>query len=212
MSACRTLPSPDICPTQDDVREQLLAILPRGRAWATPSGSVRWKFFHALAAPIQFANARICALLDEFFCATHSETDDVWMATYGLPDGCDPFPDLCTKVSALGGARCDYWTGVAASAGWSVTCVDIDDAVGFIASCAVASCDMPGVSLGGAQLVLRVSLSGSPAYGGAGQTQALASLMLASDALSCAPDISPLQCLMARILPAHVQVSYEVTA
>jgi hypothetical protein len=30
------------------------------------------------------------------------------MAEYGLPDGCDPFPDLCTKVAAIGGTRCEY--------------------------------------------------------------------------------------------------------
>ncbi len=173
---------------------------------------MRWQFFHALAAPIKFANDRICALLDEFFCATRNETDDLWMASYGLPDGCDPFPNLCAKVGALGGARCDYWTAVAAQAGWSVVCIPLSDDCGAVASCMVASGDMPGGAQTGGQLVLQVSLSGSPAYGGPGQVQALAGLMLAGDALSCPPDISPLLCLMARILPAHVQATYEVLA
>lgn len=218
MSACRTLPPPDICPTQDETREQLFALLPRGKAWATPQGSVRWAFFHALAAPIAFANARICALIEEFFCATAVETHDVWLATYGLPDGCDPFPDLCTKVAALGGANCIYWTAIAARAGWSIACVELGPSSTdntARAGCAAAGCAQPGsgvvsTALAG-RLLLRVFLSASPAYGGqAGAQQALSGLMLSGGRLSCPPDISALLCLMARILPAHLQVSYEV--
>jgi uncharacterized protein YmfQ (DUF2313 family) len=208
MSICRTIPARNICPTQDESREQLLALLPRGRAWATPTNSVRWRFFHALAALIAFANARICALIEEFFCATHVETDDLWLATYGLPDACDVFPNLCAKVGAIGGATCADYQAVAAALGWSISCgagCALD--VGLIES---------GMTIGQAPtpatLFVVISLSGSSAYLGGQIFGPVVGFVETGMAPGCGPDISALDCVLQRIVHAHVAIVYTLTA
>ena len=98
MSVCSVFPAPDICPDKFQLVRQFLALLPRGRAWANNDGgpqptSVLYKFWLAVADFYAYLNARICALRPEFFCKTAVETTDWWLEEYGLPDGCDPFPD-----------------------------------------------------------------------------------------------------------------------
>lgn len=173
MTACTGAPSTDICPTQDEIIPQLLALLPRGRAWRTQRGlpeptSTIYKYWYALANVWAWVNQRICALRQEFWCATAIETLDLWMAEYGLPDGCDPYPDLCTKVAALGGSRCDYYTAIAARAGWAITCTDLYDACGSQAGSGQAGCAITGRGLPNAVMMITVSLSGSTAYVGGG--------------------------------------------
>ncbi len=206
MSQCRTLPSPDICPTQDEIREQLLAILPRGRAWASPVNSVRWRFFHALAAPLKYANDRICALLNEFFCRTHVETHDLWLATYGLPDACDPFPDVCSKVGALGGSTCAWYQAIAAGLGWSIVCgtgCALD--VGLIeAGMTVGPVPTP------ATLYVVVSLANSPAYVANQIFGPVAGFVEAGMSPACGPDLGALDCVLQRIVHAHVLIVYSI--
>lgn len=128
MGTCEPLgPSLDICPTQEQIIPQLLALLPRGRAFNThdgppPTTSIIYQFWNAFAEILAYVNQRICALRSEFFCATASKTLDTWLEEYGLPDGCDPFPNLCAKVGALGGVTCSYYQGLAAAIGWTITC------------------------------------------------------------------------------------------
>jgi hypothetical protein len=81
-------------------------------AFATDSdvGSILYRFWAAVGAFRNFLESGFAILRLEFWCATHKETHDLWMKReYGLPDPCDPFPDLCTKVAAIGGARCEYF-------------------------------------------------------------------------------------------------------
>ena len=106
----------------------MLALLPRGRAWSTHDGGPfpgdrLYQFWTAVAAVFEYANQRMCDLRREFFCATESETNDAWLADYGLPDDCDPYPDLCAKVAAIGGARCEDYAAIAARAGWDIECI-----------------------------------------------------------------------------------------
>ena len=150
---------------------QLIALLPRGRAWGTHDGgplpgSVAWRFWSAVASVLAFVNTRACALLLEFFCATQSETNDEWMAEYGLPDGCDPFPDLCTKVAAVGGTRCEYLTAVAARAGWAVSCYDTSGGCGAKAGRARAGRAQAGRNPLPGTVVIRVDVRNSPAFMG----------------------------------------------
>lgn len=126
-------PAHDICPTEEDLLPQTLALLPPGRAHQTHDGgpwpgSVLHGFWAAVAAMRAWFNARMCDMREEFFCATTDEMRDVWLAQYGLPDDCDPFPDLCEKVAAQGGQRCDYFRTVAAKRGWAIDCVALRDA------------------------------------------------------------------------------------
>ena len=138
------------CPTEAQVREQVFALLPRGRAWQTNEGgpirgfegafnseafnneafavtsrtrSILWQYWAAFAREAWYFAKSMCELRLEFWCETLDKTRDGWMKEYGLPDACDPFPDLCAKVAAIGGTRCDYYTEIAARAGWAIECV-----------------------------------------------------------------------------------------
>ena len=206
------IPSPDICPTQAQCLSQMLMALPRGRAWETPQGTWRWKFFNALAAVVAFANARICALADEFFCATQSETNDVWMRQYGLPDGCDPYPNLCAKVQAQGQPNCAYWTAIAAASGFFIICGTRKTSLGARAGTARAGCALASDDTHPACIVIQVSLSRSRAYAGGPRTPTQAGHALAGRPLACPPDLSPIECLLARILPADSLVTYKAIA
>jgi uncharacterized protein YmfQ (DUF2313 family) len=222
------------CPTKDDTLASLLALLPRGRAWQSeeggpepykdaafnPSafdatafdtdqraGSILYRFWEGVAYVVNFANDRLCALASEMFCATHSETHDEWLREYGLPDPCDPFPDLCAKVAAIGGARCEYFTETVARAGWSVECDDSSLACGGRMGMAQMGCAQVG-AVSGTTLRLLVDTGNSPSYTGNTQTPPLMGLMQMGMPIACAPDIEPLRCLMDRIAPAHVEIQY----
>src|SRR4051812_19380625 len=122
------------CPTLDEITTAVLSLLPRGRAWQTNEGlprpgfepafnpkafqsdafqttreapSILWQYWRSFAVVVDYLTQRLCALRLEFWCQTLNETHDGWMTEYGLPDECDPFPDLCTKVAAIGGTRCE---------------------------------------------------------------------------------------------------------
>ena len=216
MSCPTPTASLDICPTRDEIVPQLLALLPRGRAWATHDGGpfpgmTSYSFWTAVADIWAWINARICALALEFVCQTQTETNDLWMEEYGLPDGCDPFPDLCTKVAAQGGTRCEYYVAMAAQAGWSITCWDINDACGTRAGKARAGGSMTGKGLAAGQLFILVSLANSPAYVGGARTPPLAGRMRAGNRLTCPPDLTALECLLAHLVGAEKQVTFGTT-
>src|SRR5262249_16123701 len=129
----------------------MFALLPRGRAWQNNEGrpapgaspgfnpaafnfeafsvqtareSGLFQYWKAVSEVYAFLTKRICDLRLEFWCATQSETRDLWLQEYGLPDACDPFPELCAKVAAIGGTRCEYYTFIAERAGWRLMCFD----------------------------------------------------------------------------------------
>lgn len=226
------------CPTEEQVRAQVLALLPRGRAWQTNEGgpiqgfdaafnpeafhneafavtsrkkSVLWQYWAAFANIMWYLQKRLCDLRMEFWCATHNETHDGWMTEYGLPDNCDPFPDLCTKVAALGGTRCEYYQFIAQRAGWALEC-DVFDPCGSLPGCGGASRAgrfRPG-RRGGARVLIRVDLPNSPAFGGILSPIPKAGRMKAGRRLGCGPDLSPLECLLARVVHAEIEIHYEV--
>ena len=209
---CKVRTAADLCPTLDDVHGEALALLPQGRAWRSPGGgpepgSVLWSFWRAVARVFKDLNDRICALAHEMVCQTIVETRDAWLTDYGLPSPCDPFPDLCTKVAAIGGTRCDYFQAIAARAGWSIAC---QFGTAFTVGCMQAGCWRPGAGDVAATLRIRVTLAASLAYAGPTQRPFQAGLGQAGQSLACGPDIGPLKCLLSRILPAHVAVIYEV--
>lgn len=235
MSDCAHPLSFDICPTQDELRPQILALLPRGRAWgeggpAREPGGVIYGFFDAVAAVFAFLHAQICALALEFFCQTQSLTNDLWLEEYGLPDGCDPYPNLCAKVAALGGPQCAVYEEIGLQYGWSITC-------GM--NCALDSGAMESGMAGGytyapATLIVVVDVANSPALGGqsvtmgpvsgfleAGMTPCDVTYNLVGLAMgpvsgfleagmmpACGYDITSLDCVLQRIVHAHVQIVY----
>lgn len=210
---CPQTSAPFRCPTFDEVRGALLALLPRGRAWGNHDGgpwphTVLYGYWSAVAALFYFLHERLCALRLEFWCATKSETHDLWMREYGLPDPCDPFPDLCAKVAALGGQRCEYFQFIASRAGWVIECLDYATQCGSRAGCGLAGTAQTGFSRG-LHLVIKVYTGDSPAFIGRTHTPPHAGRMRAGQRIACAPDISGLQCLIERIAPAHVEIIYN---
>jgi hypothetical protein len=167
------------------------------------------QFWAAIAVVVTFIMSRWCDLRLEFWCATHKETDDLWMAEYGLPDACDPFPDLCTKVAALGGTRCEYYAALAARAGWSISCDTVTGDCGDYAGFAEVGCAQTGTANAGATIVITVNLSQSPAFIAPIEAGAYAGNFQVGGSLACDPDISPLVCLLSRVVHAHVITRYE---
>ena len=186
--------SPDPCPTVDQVHFELLALLPRGRAWRTQNGlpehgSVLWQFWRAAAVVVQALEARMCALRQEFFCDTTSETYADWLFDYGLPDVCDLYPDLCSKVAAFGGQTIAYFVAIAARAGWTVSIA----------------------RTGAAQITVTTHIATSSSYVAPlpSATISRPGRFRAGQKLTCPPNSSvAVSCLLARVLPAHLQVTY----
>ena len=204
-----------LCGAPDELTNQVLALLPRGRAWQTHEGgprpgSVLYGFWRSVAGVFAFANARLCALRAEFFCSTKRETYDLWLAEYGLPDECDPFPDLCAKVAAQGGAHGEPYRALAAAAGWDIECFEQDDPCGIIADCNLV--DHESSVAGNAQIpatvYIRVHRATSPAYSGPLRGEAYADCFVVDGLLNCPPDISGLVCVLNRIVHAHVRIEY----
>ena len=208
--SCSTINSTDVCPTVDELQRELLALLPPGRAWGGAGGpsptSTLAKFWRAAAVVIQALEQRLCDLRNEFWCASIAETRPEWLNEYGLPDACDPYPDLCTKVAAVGGQRCEYFVAVAARAGWTIECrKDVQSRAG----CMQAGCARPGYGDPQASLRIRVYLSRSSSYINHGTGPFQPGRSMAGQLLGCGPDISPLQCILARLLPAHLKILWE---
>ena len=204
------------CPTRDEIAAQIRALLPRGRAWQTHEAgpdprSVLHRYWGGYADVVAFLTERLCALREEFFCRTQVETNDLWMAEYGLPDACDPFPDLCAKVAALGGTRCEYYSEVAARAGWDIDCIQRADVCGSSAgSCAKAGRAKTGYRPTRSQIIIRVFAATSPAFTGGRAAPPKAGRLKAGRPLACPPDLSGLICLLERVMHAEVDVLYEV--
>jgi hypothetical protein len=237
MSNCeQARPAPLQCRSPHEVLEQVLQLLPRGRAWQSNEGgpllglvrafdagvfdeppfqtksrvpSKLLGFWRSISSVVAFILQRFCDLRLEFWCATHKETHDLWMAEYGLPDSCDPFPDLCSKVAALGGATCEYYAEVAARAGWSITCENINNDCGGAAGNFQAGCSWPGGQIGGARLLIIVDLGESPSYTAPAASPAYAGHMQAGAGLNCEPDFTPLKCILDRVVHAHIEISYQ---
>lgn len=236
MSCPQLAPAPLRCPTFVESFEATAAITPKGDAWPVndgggtihrylqwlpglvgppaaadwPTGFVQAGWFASLASVRNYVETRLCALREEFWCATHVETHAEWMAEYGLPDPCDPFPDLCVKVAAIGGTRCEYYVEIAARAGWSIECSDEVAQCGAEAGCSEAGCDEAAGRTSMCRLIITVNLEESDAYVGGWQVLPYAGCFEAGFPLACDPNIDALKCIMERIVHAHVEVVYEI--
>jgi hypothetical protein len=220
-------PRPFHCPTKWEIWHQLVALLPRGRAWQTDVApdvdpetgpapghdlSVMHRYWAAYASLLEYFHQRACAWLDELNCWSQVETRDWWHADYGFPDDCELYDDLCAKVAARGGATCAYIASVAASRGWVIACGDCSTIVqpSAVAGIAVADLALPGCPCAPGELYLTVYLAASPAYTPPAGSIA-ADVAVADLARENCPDIESLKCIIDRIKPAHLRPVY-VTA
>lgn len=212
MTTCSPFDRSDTCPTKPEILQQLLALLPRGRAWQGErdlepgSDSVLARFWSAFAAVLEYVNERICAALGEFSCAAMAETRAAWEADYGIPDDCGLWTDVCAKVAAIGGTRCEYFAEVAARAGWTIECRNLRAAslrIGCLRmGCARFAASRPAV------LDILVRRDESPVW--TGSSWPLAGRARMGCARFCFPDPEPLRCVLERIVPAHLEITYEV--
>lgn len=180
MSAC-TPPaaSRDVCPDLEEMRAATFALLPRGRAWGTHDGgpwprSVIYRFFSVIAELRRQFNARMCDLRRQFWCDTTDEMLDVWLTQYGLPDDCDPFPDLCDKVRAIGGQTCDYFRDRTHRKGWVIDCIAFHDRCGAQFGCSRYGAGVTATSsnrprFGSFRAGLAMGCDGVPAKAAAGR-------------------------------------------
>jgi uncharacterized protein YmfQ (DUF2313 family) len=212
MTACTPFDRADKCPTKPEIHAQLLANLPRGRAWQseqdlTPeSDSDLARYWSAFASVLEYVNTRICDALAEFSCGTMSETRDLWEADYGIPDDCGLWTEVCDKVAAIGGTRCEYFAEIAARAGWTIECRNLR-AEGPRLDCMTMDCAQ-FVETSPALLDILVLLDESPAWSGVAWPIADCGQM---DCMRfCEPDPDPLRCVLERIVPAHLDITYEV--
>jgi uncharacterized protein YmfQ (DUF2313 family) len=130
--------------TLDQHAAQVGNLLPRGRAWPRDPDSTLMQYFRSFADVIKYADDRICAAVEEFFCSTAEESLPTWFEQYGLeepeglPVGVDPAcidplfnindnrrAELCTALVATGGKTTAYYEAIALSLGWVVTITDI---------------------------------------------------------------------------------------
>jgi len=162
MTACQTDENLYFDPacnlTLDDQVRMVDDLLPQGPAWPRDPDSGLMRYWKAFAEVIKYAEDRICALSEEFYCDTAAETLDVWYDEYGiapvdiaavdaacLKPGFDPYAGLrttlCAKLSAQGGGNCDYLVAVALAKGWVITCKDLSITyVPPVAGCAIVGC------------------------------------------------------------------------
>jgi hypothetical protein len=203
-----------LCPSDEALKDQLIKLFPRGASWDEYNDdgqAIRPRWVAALARICGTFQRRLCALRDEFFCATANETRDLWLAEYGLPDICDPYPDLCAKVAAFGGARCADLVDIATRAGWAISCGPYFACETVGAGNFSLGCD----SLGGGSPVLstvkiKVYLDLSSSYLGRTDNLPFIGNFSVGGALACDPDIFALRCLFEDVIHAHVRVIFEV--
>ncbi len=204
-----------ICPSDDQVAFSIASMRPRGDAWRNGghdalAGSTMGGFFDALGEVAGEADRRICALVDEYFCSTAVETLDLWALEHGVPDGCDPFADVCEKVNAVGDSIPSYAEAAALKRGWSIS---IDEAFITAVEDGAMGMGQMGTMLMGAEngvaWTITIDLAASPSYTAPLDVEPLMGLMLMGDGFNCGPDIDPLVCLLRRIAPGHADLIFQ---
>jgi uncharacterized protein YmfQ (DUF2313 family) len=208
--------TPDTCLTPAQWRDALGALRPRGDAWRNGAfdqldGSVMGDVLAGAAEGFAATNARLCALVEEFFCSTARETRDIWAAEYGMPDPCDPFADLCEKVNAVGDSTTGYVKAAAARRGWAI---EIREEWTVRAEVARAGMARAGAAICGSATgitwFIAIDSAASSAFLSPRFKVARAGRMRSGRGLACPPDIEPLKCLIRRISPAHADLVFSV--
>lgn len=124
-------PSTNQLPVRDAIayREQLAALLPRGRAWPRYEDSTLMRLLHAEADELARVDGRASDLFEEVDVRTALELLGDWERVAGLPDACTPAPDsiaerraaLLSRITGQGGQAPAYFVELAASIGYAIT-------------------------------------------------------------------------------------------
>ena len=203
------------CLSAADWTDVLGALRPRGEAWRNGAsdgltGSDMGRTLAGCATGFAETDARLCQLVDEFFCSTAVQTVDLWMLEYGLPDGCDPFADVCDKANAVGDSATAYAIAAALRRGWVITITEEFTVNAETMRCGIARC---GTARFGAQTgvtwFIGVDRQASPAFVSPRFKPFQMGIGRFGRALACPASIDSLVCLIRRICPAHADYVYS---
>ncbi|PZR94179.1 MAG: hypothetical protein DI537_08805 [Stutzerimonas stutzeri] len=202
------------CHSDEALALSYAALRPRGDAWRhggfdALDGSGMGGFFAALGQAFGPTDRRVCEMVDEFFCSSAVETRERWALDHGLPDGCDPFADVCEKVNAVGDTTPAYVEGVALRRGWAISIEQ--DFITIVQDCCFGFGQFGQQVFGAQQGVLwtvTVDLAASPAYSARASRFPSFGSQQFGDGFDCPPDIEPLRCLVRRIAAAHADLSF----
>ena len=120
-------PDAQPCPVDKDaLAARICADLPDGWIWegADRPGTVMNQVVMALSEHYGDLHQEVCDMLPEFFCSTADKMLPEWNDDYGLPDDCG-INDLCAKVAALGGARCEDIVELGQLIGYEICCDEL---------------------------------------------------------------------------------------
>ena len=185
----------DICPTVEQLIPQYMMLLPRGRAWGEGGadrepGGIIYGFIWFCALVMAAYHAAICRLLPEFWCFSATVTSAWWLEEYGLPDPCDPYPDPCAKIVAAGGPTCENLVALAALTGIDISCG-------------------PGPEPSSVLITVHnLAAGGAPLDNGKAHGKRLAGCYLAGQQIDCVGSIVRFDCLLQRVVHAHVKIFY----
>jgi uncharacterized protein YmfQ (DUF2313 family) len=192
--------------TQDESYDLLMALHPQGRAWQTHDRnasvevSILRQFWMGVASVWASLETITTNMLLEFFCSTATTDLDLWAADYGLPDECDPFSEfICDKVTSGAGQDLAFYTGLAENIGFSATFSWLKGGLvegGELIYDGVYSTLRAVVDSSESEVSFEVITLGTWALG--------------LDEPLGTPPLTQLECVLARIVPAHIALAYEV--
>ena len=108
----------------DAYARQLRHLLPRGRLWEAPTGSLLDALLHAIGDELARVDSRGVDLLEEADPRTATETLDAWERVLAIPRQATDAERRLAVTTALvqqGGQTPAYYTALAAAAGYAVT-------------------------------------------------------------------------------------------
>lgn len=237
MISCLSSDRPFRCPSQDEVLAQIMALLPRGRAWQTHeaigdriegSSASYGEAEHGGTAGAGFdggafratglqqywaAYAALLAWVHERACALLEEmfchTAVELRGEWGVDHG---FPGSCEPFAGL----CDKVAAVGGN-----TCAYFEllaERIGYTIVCQdycsgrMLANQVPanlGVAAGGTPNRVHILVTGGPNIQ---PSRFIAGLIVANLTPPCPPGLEALACLIDRYKPAHVAITYEVAA
>lgn len=188
-------------PTLDDCFQHLIALHPRGRAFqtndviTTPQGeSIFREFWYGVATVWCDFEAKMLQMLADFNCATTGDDADLWAADYEDECGLASF-NLCLKVQESAGGDTQniaFYNNIAVTMGYSATFEWLKgDHTAY-----------PGKY---SALLVTVDSANSPAFSGVIVGEAVV-----GEAVLGGVGVELLECILQKIVPAHIELIFVV--
>lgn len=129
--------------TDEDYRNQLLALAPVGHAWSRDPDAQFPRLIHGVASELARVHNRALDLVEEADPQTTDEMLQDWERVVGFPDPCVPLPSetearrtaVVGRLAARGGQSAAYYTTLCAAFGYDVTITDYRPLVMGVGAC-----------------------------------------------------------------------------